>query len=161
MFSWMIIMQWQKETLTPSLQEQKGQAAGVAHFPLSAQYLLPNRMQIRNSHFSFKTFHSLPLGMLHSLHISPTLRTVTQRVVKHWALPLLLGLCIPRISCMDACGPSWLDIRYLPKPVYPYPQQLAGERKCNEKLKGQGKDRDRSVTSCCPGQNKPNSGKHV
>lgn len=34
----------------------------------------------------------------------------------------------PRLCCMDACGPSWLDIRCPPKPVYPYPlQQGRGE----------------------------------
>lgn len=63
---------------------------------------------------------------------------------------------IPKLCCMDACGPVWLDIRCLPKLVsLPSP----GERKYNERLKGRDKDRERSVTSYHPGQNKPDLGK--
>jgi len=32
----------------------------------------------------------------------------------------------------------------------------AGERKCNERLKGRDKDRERSLTSYCHGQNRLN-----
>lgn len=36
-------------------------------------FQLKNRMQTWNSHFSFKIFHCFPLGVLHGLHITPTL----------------------------------------------------------------------------------------
>lgn len=53
---------------------------------------------------------------------------------------------------------GWTSVAYQSQSIPTLPS-WARERKYNERLKGQGKDRERSVTSYCPGKSKPNLGK--
>jgi len=56
-------------------------------------------------------------------------------------------------------GLAWINARCPPKLLYHSPSSTGRERKYDERLVGQDKDRQRSLTDYCHGQNRLNLGR--